>query len=246
MIFLTDKSMQQNIKKFGYKSYDSSILSLVNQYLQNYTKNTISKALKKNKTATSLEASHVIQAGGRIVLPSEYFGVTSGSYFADLKNNGTDMAVTDSMIRPVVSTRDLSGAIKGGRIVLPSEYFDVPSGSYFGNLKNNGTDMAVTNTMIRPVVSTYDLSGAIKGGADKNFKLSKKAIQNAINEAKVSLHSDVKIRSDATLAMQYAFQKIMSEILSKSCGKCNKTQKEHLTLEGLKQISEQRKYKILS
>ncbi len=192
MIFLSDKSMRLNMKKFGYKSYDSDVLSLVNQYLQNYTKNILSKAMKQNKTST-LEAAHIIQAGGRIVLPSEYFGVTSGSYFADLKNNGTDMRVTD--------------------------------------------------TMIRPVVATYDLSGAIKGGAsDKNFKLSKKALLNAITEAKVSLQTDVKLRSDATLAMQQTFQKLMSEILNKTCNKCN----NHLTTETLKKISAQRKYKLLS
>ncbi len=194
MIFLTDKSMRLNIKKFGYKSYDSEVLALVNQFLQNYAKNTLSKAFKKNKNINSLEASHVIQAGGRIVLPSEYFGVSSGSYFQDLKTNGTDMRVTD--------------------------------------------------TMIRPVVATYDLSGAIKGGsAQKNFTLSKKIVQNAINEAKVSLQKDVKVRSDATLAMQQAFQKIMSDILSKSCERC---ENKHLSIDVVKQISGQRKYKIIS
>lgn len=192
MIFLTDKSMRLNMKKFGYKSYDSGVLSLVNQYLENYTKNTLTKAAKQNKNALTLEASHVIQAGGRIVLPSEYFGVASGSYFGDLKNNGTNMAVTE--------------------------------------------------TMIRPVVATYDLSGAIKGGAsDKVFKMSKKALQNAISEAKVSLQSDIKVRSDASLAMHHTFQKVMSDILTKTCGKCN----NHLTVDILKQVAGQRKYKAL-
>ena len=114
MIFITDKSVRSNLKKFGFSSYDPSVLNMINQYLQNYAHNTIAKAAKKHKNLSTLEAQHVLQAGGRTVLPSEYFGVESGSYFNSLKSHGTDMAVTGDMIRPVVTTYDLSGAIKTG------------------------------------------------------------------------------------------------------------------------------------
>lgn len=196
MIFLTDKSVRSNLKKFGITSYDPAVMNLVNQYLENYTKNTIAKATKQNKNLTSLEAQHVFQAGGRTVLPSEYFGVESGSYFETLKSNGTDMAVTNSAIRPTVATYDLSGAIKSG-------------------------------------------------GSSQQFKLPKKSLQYAISEAKVSLQRDLRVRSEATAAMQQGFEKIMSEILQKSCG-ARACQQGFLSEALLKKTAGQRKFRIIS
>ena len=196
MIFLTDKSVRSNLKKFGITSYDPSVLNLINQYLHNYTQNTIAKATKQNKNLSSLEAQHILQAGGRTVLPSEYFGVESGSYFNSLKSHGTDMAVTENIIRPTVATYDLSGAIKSG-------------------------------------------------GANKQFTLSKKALQYAISEAKVSLQRDIRVRSTASLALQQGFQSIMSEILQKSCSQ-KVCQHGHLTESALKKIAGKRKYRIIS
>lgn len=193
MIFLTDKSIRSNMNKFGFKTYDANVIALVNQYLQNYTKNTISRAARRNKDVDVLEASHVIQAGGRIVMPSEYFGVESGSYFSELKNNGTDMSVTNSMIRPAVVTYDLSGAIKSG-------------------------------------------------GADRQFNVSQKALQGAISEAKVALQRNLRLRSDANIAMRQGFQNIMTEILQKA-GKHIGSNNHHLSETVLRKIAGQRKYK---
>lgn len=98
MIFITEKSLRQNAKKFGFKEFDNSIVSLVNKGLESFLKNKLSK----------------VQKGGRTVLPSEYFGVESGSYFD--KVSSTDLSVTDSIIRPPVLTKDLSGLITGGAL----------------------------------------------------------------------------------------------------------------------------------
>lgn len=111
MIFLSENSIRINAKKFGFKNVDIAVLESINNYLMNYTKNILKKALKKNKHNNI----QIHQNGGRIVLPSEYFGIESGSYFENIShNNGTNMTVTNTMIRPMQHTVDLTGAIIGG------------------------------------------------------------------------------------------------------------------------------------
>ena len=96
---LSDKYLRFNLKKFGFQTYDTEVKELFETFLVNFLKN------KAGKKAPS---------GGRTVLPSEYFGKESPSYFESLANNGTDMSVTNSMIRPSIQAHDLTGAITGG------------------------------------------------------------------------------------------------------------------------------------
>lgn len=115
MIFITDKSIRQNAKKFGFKQCDTDVINVVNNMLIKFTTNKLQKVIQKYKKLSVIEPKH-IQKGGRIVLPSEYFGVDSGSYTEKLVNNGTDMSITETFIRPTIATTDLSGAIKGGAV----------------------------------------------------------------------------------------------------------------------------------
>jgi len=96
MIFLPEKSIRQNIRKFGFQSCEQEVTDQLNNFLQNFVQNDLRK----------------VQKGGRIVLPSEYFGTASGSYADSVKF--TDASVTDTLVRPAVLTQDLTGAIKGG------------------------------------------------------------------------------------------------------------------------------------
>ena len=105
---LSDKYLNSNLKKFGFKTYDNELKHEIQKFMVNF----IGNKLKKS--------------GGRIVLPSEYFGHESGSYFKNLSNNGTDMSVTDSMIRPAISTHDITGVITGGS----SASFNMPLKSF--------------------------------------------------------------------------------------------------------------------
>lgn len=111
MIFLTENNIRINAKKFGFKKFDITVLESLNKYLANYTKNMVKKALKKYKKENK-QIKQIKQSGGRIVLPSEYFGIDSGSYFEN--SYGTDMTSTHAMIRPAQYTSDLTGAITGG------------------------------------------------------------------------------------------------------------------------------------
>jgi hypothetical protein len=104
IIFISDRQVRKNFKKAGYTKLSSEIVELINKAAVNFTKATIAKALKKNKGAKTLEAG---QFGGRVLMPSEYFGVASNHY-VESPSQGTDMAVNDSRIRPSF-TAELSG-----------------------------------------------------------------------------------------------------------------------------------------
>lgn len=100
---LSDKYLQINLNKFGFRTYDTEVKEMLETFLVNFLQN---KLAKKQKPTI----------GGRVVMPSEYFGKSSASYFETVANDGTDMSVTDSVIRPVVETHDISGVITGGKV----------------------------------------------------------------------------------------------------------------------------------
>ena len=97
MIYITKQILDRNLKQFGFHSYDKEVLELINKALYNYVRCNLNKAMK----------------GGRVVLPSDYFGVPSASHFEHLNDHGANMSVTDHMIRPHIPIKDL-GASGGG------------------------------------------------------------------------------------------------------------------------------------
>ena len=107
---ITDKSLRLNLKKFGFSSYDIELKDTVYEFLTAFLKNKLKKVTK----------------GGKIVLPSEYFGKESSSYFESLDNNGANMSVTDSMIRPSIPASDVTGAITGGAVLS----FKIPMNTF--------------------------------------------------------------------------------------------------------------------
>lgn len=115
IIFISDKQVQKNFKKAGFKTVGEGVTELVNKAAFNYIKKQIEKALKKNKNSHTLEAVHFAkQSGGRVLMPSEYFGVSSNHYveITDKTQNGTDMAVKDTWIRPAFTAELNGGAPK--------------------------------------------------------------------------------------------------------------------------------------
>ena len=97
------------------------------------------------------------QKGGRVTLPSEYFGKNSGRYF---NNNEPIMNISDSaygknyptsrgvLINNNTSGPDLgptshSGIQTGGRVTMPSEYYGNKSGRYFDN---NDSKLKITDS----------------------------------------------------------------------------------------------------
>jgi len=203
MIFLTQKNIQSNLKKFNITEVDGNDIQYINDLLLSYTTNSLKKALKKyNKNGGN-------GAVGRTVLPSEYFGINSGVY--SNTSSGTDMSVTNTMIRPTIAYKSISGGSGAiGRTVLPSEYFGINSGVYSDT--SSGTDMSVTNTMIRPVIPFNDVTKPFSGGSNNKFTISKSAFNNAITEAKVTLKINNKLEPSTVLQLKDNFEAIMTKL----------------------------------
>jgi hypothetical protein len=106
MIFINDRNIKSSLKQFGHNSYDSKINEVINKCLYSFVQNENSKKQR---------------GGAETTLPLEYFGVKTGHYFEN-PPQGTNMAVTDSMIRPALSVVDLQNTIEGG-----SKKFAVPA-----------------------------------------------------------------------------------------------------------------------
>jgi histone H3/H4 len=111
IIFITDKQVRKNFKKFGCKNIDAAVVELINKTLFNFVTKKMKKVTAKNKALTRFDAIH-FQNGGRVLFPSEYFGVPSNHYVASPANNGVDMSVKDTWIRPPM---DLMRPLEGGK-----------------------------------------------------------------------------------------------------------------------------------
>lgn len=111
MLFISERHLKTNLKKYGFSSVDSKSLETINKTLSNFAHNSLKKVANKNKKLEKIELRHV-QSGGKIVLPSEYFGVNSGRYFDQVDN--VDFRVTEDYIRPPLHVNDPAGVIQDG------------------------------------------------------------------------------------------------------------------------------------
>ena len=99
MIFISEKEINSNLKKYKFKSVKGDFKKLINDIVFNFIYNVTKKASKSKKELT---LSHFKQLGGRVVLPSEYFGIPSNHYVSS--SQATDMSVTQDYIRPEMMT----------------------------------------------------------------------------------------------------------------------------------------------
>jgi hypothetical protein len=116
MIFIiTDNHVKRNCKKFGFSTYDSAVVEGLNKALMNFVEKKIVKAAKSVKGGSKIDVHH-LQSGGRVLMPSEYFGVPSDHYTEVLSSNGVDMTVNNMWIRPPMDilSPDYASAVGGG------------------------------------------------------------------------------------------------------------------------------------
>ena len=90
---LKDSQIKNNLKKWGFNTYNNNINEALNKALVKFISNK--------------------QSGGRVVMPSEYFGVNSGRYSTNV-DFGSSLSVTNSHIREPLDAFDPSGGIVGG------------------------------------------------------------------------------------------------------------------------------------
>ena len=118
-----DGVIKNNLSKFRFKGYEPRVATTMSNYLKTYLKNSAREFEKFNNkngghkyTASEFYESgyklyapyYPSKSGGRIVMPSEYYGKNSGRY---------------------------GKAKVGGRIVMPSEYYGLDSGRYGDNIR---------------------------------------------------------------------------------------------------------------
>lgn len=105
IIFVTDKVIRKNFRSWGFKKVDAEIVEVVNKALYVYVKKVLEKTLKKKKDGVIDRA----MVGGRVLMPAEYYGVETDHYVADA-DPGTDMSVTEALIRPAFAAMLQGGA----------------------------------------------------------------------------------------------------------------------------------------
>ena len=100
LIVLPEKSLKAKLKKFGFASFDKDVIIHINAIIIAYVSKQLKMGTKK-------------QAGGRIVLPMEYFGASTNEYH-DSPCPYTDMRVSADYIRPPMeSTFGVGGSANG-------------------------------------------------------------------------------------------------------------------------------------
>lgn len=185
MVFVTEKQVRKNFRKAGFKAVDVGVVELVNKAAVNYVRNTLEKALQKNKNAQELEASHIANAqgqkGGRVLMPAEYFGVATNHYIEPgPKTFGTDMSVTAEQIRP-----PFSAALSGGAKAQPQ--FEVA----MSTVKNIATEVmkrspiAIRQSAIKQLQASLsdELSQVVKSlqrRVGSQAQVSKKELQGVL------------------------------------------------------------------
>lgn len=144
MIFITEKKIIQNLKKYGFKTVKGDFTELINNIVYNFVYNVTKKAAKKVKNKKdTLTLSHFKQLqGGRVSLPGEYFGVASNHYVS--QSNATDMSVTQDDIRPEMMTYR-PGMITGGA----ENFFVISLNNVKSVLSEVLVELDLTNNMIK-------------------------------------------------------------------------------------------------
>lgn len=178
MTFITHNHVKKNIAKFGLKSFDESITDLLNKSAKAYVANKLQRAAKIAKGST-IDHQHINQVGGRVLMPSEYFGVASNHYVSSetMSSNGVDMTVNNMWIRPPM---DLMGPIVSGgakTFVLPFTVFKNMLSSLSSDAKLTGAAQKTLHADL-----SKKLASVLQAAARKcqDAHLSKSALTDAL------------------------------------------------------------------
>ena len=117
------------------------------------------------------------QKGGRVTMPSEYFGKDSGRYFQAndpalnigksaygiIHPTSRGVLIDNNLSGPELGPTSHSGQQTGGRVTMPSEYFGKDSGRYYVSnspeLKIQNSAYGVNHPTSRGVLIKENLSG---------------------------------------------------------------------------------------
>lgn len=108
-----DKTFKSSLKSFDIK-LNEEVISKLSETLNSYTSNILEKINKNNKSKLVVDNKLLLSMkGGRVLLPSEYFGETTNHYVSN-PSNEINLDVTDEVIRPAIDikTPDYEPVIK--------------------------------------------------------------------------------------------------------------------------------------
>lgn len=154
VVFLSDKQVLSNLKRIGFVNVDDKVPSMVNDAAFRLVKKTLEKAVKK-----------AVLKGGRVTMPLEYFGASTNNYIDAPKH--TDMAVTDSRIRPAFDAVMAGGA-------------DTPTFKL---------SMTTTQNMCKEVINTSQVEVIVRTSAMKKVHVK---LTSHLSELLLSLRKRVK------------------------------------------------------
>jgi len=181
MTFITHTHVKKNITKFGLHSFEESVIDLLNKSAKAYVENKLQRAAKVAK-GTVIDHQHVAQSGGRVLMPSEYFGVPSNHYVETLSSNGVDMTVNNMWIRPPM---DLMGPIVSGG---GTKDFALPFTVFKSMLSSVSSDIKLTSAAQKTLHADLSkkLAGVLQAAARKcqNGTLSKSALVETLSMRK--------------------------------------------------------------
>lgn len=99
IVYVTENKIKYGLKQFGFKTFDPEVIELLNKAFKNYIKNTVAKSGGKGS-----------QAGGRVIMPMEYYGVQTSEYVENPAHS--DTSVSDTWVRPPLEMNLIGGAAK--------------------------------------------------------------------------------------------------------------------------------------
>lgn len=132
MKIISDKSIRENMRKYGFQSVSPDVSEVMNASLDNFLENTFTKAKKIAKNQ-NMNEQHIIKAlgfskqtgGAETTMPLEYYGIDSKHYY-ETPELGVDTSVTNDFIRPAMAVNDPSNIFEttfmtGGRCSCKDE-----------------------------------------------------------------------------------------------------------------------------
>lgn len=182
IIFITDQQVRKNFKAVGFKVIDNEIVSVVNNASLNFVRKVLNKTLAKYKGASEIEGQHV-QTGGRVLMPAEYFGVSTNHYIG--KSLGTDMSVTPQLIRPSFSASDLVTSVTS--VGSAGSAATLQAGGNHGGF--HVTLQAVKNMCAEVLNTTRSKGVVLKQSAYKEIHA---ALTSKLDKVLVSVRKNVK------------------------------------------------------
>lgn len=171
IVYITQNKIKNSLKPFGFKTFSSEVIELLNKAFQNYIKNIIDKHAKHDKhdkhdKHAGGNASEATQSGGRVIMPMEYYGVQTSAYTENPVHS--DMSVSDTWVRPPLEMNIAEGAgMTGGAAKFVLSLKSVESALEELSKKNN-LDIYKKNKVVKHLQSKIEtLFGEIIKKASK-------------------------------------------------------------------------------